>query len=428
MLPWTSHLPTLPVLHANDETSPTCLSDLPHGPGAVRNLLRHYFGCIEIHQRDGFLDVATNNQFWEAKTDIEFENIRTSSGITQEEDVLRLVREEAEKRVKKAIYSLAVNIEAEYRRIRVLRAALREQSTPFQDSTTPTHNLVTCVETSRQLWRESTEYTNNIRGVRRWRMEKGLYVDPPFATARIEDELECGRANIQEIVHELRGYAPVDDATAKYDLEQDVSIYMVQYTRDRHRGSFVDPDMRYRPLIPFEETSDDFRFKGKFPNQRVSLGLLLGATNDDEHIGWSDNLSKTACDRKDPTRVRYIHIPANNMEVSTLHSPTQSNNADAPQWVEVRLLCRNPELNAGLTLPQDVIARYYDEKNPKLGVHHPGTPVRTKTEMLLRPELWRGQQHGSKSNAVHARYMRPLCERVSSGKPFISKPNLHGDY
>lgn len=40
--------------------------------------------------------------------------------------------------------------------------------------------------------------------------------------------------------------------------------------------------------------------------------------------------------------------------------------------------------------------------------------------MLLRPQFWRGQQHGARSGVVHARHMRPLCERVSSGEHLLN--------
>jgi len=45
-------------------------------------------------------------------------------------------------------------------------------------------------------------------------------------------------------------------------------------------------------------------------------------------------------------------------------------------------------------------------------------PVGTHTETLLKPQLWRGQQNGfgPRNGAVHARHMRPMCERASSCK------------
>ncbi len=67
-------------------------------------------------------------------------------------------------------------------------------------------------------------------------------------------------------------------------------------------------------------------------------------------------------------------------------------------------------------LKQQAIAAYYDEDQPDLRNTYREPPVRTRSHMLLRPQFWRGQQNGARSGVVHARHMRPLCERVSSGK------------
>lgn len=45
---------------------------------------------------------------------------------------------------------------------------------------------------------------------------------------------------------------------------------------------------------------------------------------------------------------------------------------------------------------------------------------RSKTQMLLSPEYWKGQQQGDKNSEVHARSMKPLCETISIGKDIIS--------
>ncbi len=38
---------------------------------------------------------------------------------------------------------------------------------------------------------------------------------------------------------------------------------------------------------------------------------------------------------------------------------------------------------------------------------------KTKTEMLLRPEYWQGQQNFDENSEVHARHMRPMCDTIS---------------
>jgi hypothetical protein len=63
-----------------------------------------------------------------------------------------------------------------------------------------------------------------------------------------------------------------------------------------------------------------------------------------------------------------------------------------------------------------VIARYYHEKRPDADdflTKHKTQRARTKTEMLLRPEYWQGQQNFDESSEVHARHMRPICDTIS---------------
>lgn len=68
-----------------------------------------------------------------------------------------------------------------------------------------------------------------------------------------------------------------------------------------------------------------------------------------------------------------------------------------------------------------MIAAYYRESNQRMKFDLDDTasvPVGTHTETLLKPQLWRGQQNGfgPRNGAVHARHMRPMCERASSCK------------
>ncbi|KAL2128341.1 hypothetical protein VTI74DRAFT_9302 [Chaetomium olivicolor] len=214
---------------------------------------------------------------------------------------------------------------------------------------------------------------------------------------------------VQHVVAKHRGQARTDDeAVAEYDLERDVNAYLIQYTRQnepkRTRGT--GPPTRLVPgpaspfgpitrtptsqsqtaargprLEPVDEELTDGRFKGRFPDQRMAIRFLLGDP-DTGFEGDSDAniLSKTKCDEKDKTRIRYFHIPANNMD-----------------WVE-----------------RTMTAYYGEKKRPDLGNNYRGSATRSHAKLLLRPEFWRGQQHGSRSGMVHARHMRTLCERVSS--------------
>ena len=70
-----------------------------------------------------------------------------------------------------------------------------------------------------------------------------------------------------------------------------------------------------------------------------------------------------------------------------------------------------------LNCSQRIIAGYYDDRAADLDKVHASKPIKKQTQMLLRPQFWRGQQHGTVGGSkVHARHMRPLCERISSSE------------
>ncbi|KAK1751124.1 hypothetical protein QBC47DRAFT_351969 [Echria macrotheca] len=345
---------------------PTCLSVNSHGPALVRDFLQHYLGCIQIKDRDGFLDRKRNKAFWDEQAEIELSKLMADNGITSKDEVSPEMRQKAEEQVESSIKSLAVSIEAQYKRTQVLRKALSRGSAD---------NLVACVDKSRGKWKASPEYTAGLEKVRRW---KGCASVAP--AGHHESDLEYGRRHVQDIVKGFRGDNAIEEKIADYDLERDVNAYLIQYTR---KPDAVDQanhlEAQHLPLRPIDEELDDDRFKGKFPDQRVSVSLLLETARSRDPHNERNILSKAVCDKKDPTRLRYIHIPSNNME-----------------WIET------------------AIAGYYNDGIPPLSPNHIQSPVKTKTRMLLRPEFWRGQQHGLRSGIVHARYMRPLCERVST--------------
>ncbi|EAQ83492.1 hypothetical protein CHGG_09896 [Chaetomium globosum CBS 148.51] len=117
-----------------------------------------------------------------------------------------------------------------------------------------------------------------------------------------------------------------------------------------------------------------------FPNQKISMADLLC---EDE---TRNPIMKPAQDGA----VRYFHLPANNMA-----------------WVE------------------EVIARYYHEKRPEAGglFHQYGSRgPESKTERVLQPGYWRGQQNFDADSEVHARHMRPFCSGISVDS-VSSEPN-----
>jgi hypothetical protein len=384
------------------DADPTCLSDRPHHPDGDQDcLFNHYMGCLEFAQRPDFLDI--DNQFWAQQVDDEITRLSLERRTADRESL----RPEAEVAVQKEIQALGVSLEAQYKRTEVLRRALsRETPSTAWDPDEPGDNapepksLVGYIQSSRQRWRESSEYRCGMERVREWRRRRGLPLSPLDLDETRESTKEAGRAQVQEIVRNLRGQEFTEEKTAGYDLERDVDAHLIQYTRLNSPDRFnaepgrtpFDLKMRHLPVHSYEEHLEDVRFKGRFPDQRLSVDWLLRSShsgpesyqhNLPKRPGHSimdrNILSKIKCDEKDPTRMRYLHIPANNME-----------------WVE------------------SAIAGYYGDEHPALRSSYTGFSHATKTQMLLRPQFWRGQLRDTRSGTVHGRYIRPLCERLSS--------------
>ncbi|KAM7210680.1 hypothetical protein V8F06_013941 [Rhypophila decipiens] len=375
-------------VHSQELEATGCLSDQKHGPKDIKDHLQHYFGCLEIADRCSFLAreipdgpvSATDpgpkkmpNPIWEHEAKFERELLQADgvAGATLEQKVA----EQLDKR----IGSLAVAIEAQYKRTQILRQALLDTPNPRtpQDQTPnarpspDTHgHLVHNVINSYDNWRNSEVCQEGLKKVRTFRVNQGkalvLSSGEEMPRMNREVQFEPERERVREVVKKYR--KNFEDETAPYELERDVNAYLIQYTTSKPESG---------TLEPVEEAPTDVRFKGRFPNQRVSMSELLKSAEDKK----KSILSKSLAEKNDPNRIRYFHIPSNNM-----------------YWVE------------------RVIAGYYDDtdKSPDLGGGSGDFASRTKTNMLLRPHLWRGQQNGARSGVVHARYMRPLCERVSS--------------
>lgn len=122
----------------------------------------------------------------------------------------------------------------------------------------------------------------------------------------------------------------------------------------------------FKKSEPFTDT----HYPDQFPDQRIALQDLLY----NKDIATNPLIQKCEDDE-----IRYFHLPSNNME-----------------WIE------------------EAMARYYHEDRPGYDglFRRPKDP--SKTYMLLRPEFWRGQQHGGRHDAIHARHMRPRCDIIST--------------
>ncbi|KAK1980531.1 hypothetical protein LZ30DRAFT_782683 [Colletotrichum cereale] len=155
-------------------------------------------------------------------------------------------------------------------------------------------------------------------------------------------------------------YAAKEDENTPYELERDTNGYIIQWEfYETGTGS-------ENYLKPVNESATDYRSNGWFPDQRTTLQNLKKG---------SDVILYRKRHPKGP-RVRYVRIPPNNMK-----------------WVE------------------EAIARYFHEESPT----RRSPQVKTHSQMVLRPEYWRGQQHGGRWTTV--RRMRAICEGISSNNP-----------
>ena len=152
------------------------------------------------------------------------------------------------------------------------------------------------------------------------------------ALARKQRTKKNGPKKTQDTSHgsDEGATANTDDNYGEYELEKDVNAYLIQFKikqeadkNSRHPETFLEQH---------EEPLTDGRFKGTFPDQRMSVSLLLssdvseasktkagniheGKSRDGEQIE-RNILSRNQCKTQDGSqKIRYFHIPSNNMEV-----------------------------------------------------------------------------------------------------------------
>ncbi|KAI8226735.1 hypothetical protein K4K54_003586 [Colletotrichum sp. SAR 10_86] len=377
------------------DTTPTCLSAEPHGPEVIRDILAHYFGCIEIHERPNFLSRSGNKSYWDKEVQLEIQKLNQQDG---NDETKQDFRDRAEENVKKKIRSHAISIEAQYKRTDTLRRALEGVKCPHERDGGHSEdcNLVKCLAASFDKWRGDKTTKKGIRDIREWKRTNNRPTDTFTPDPRTVD---LGRCEVLDLIgsNENTGETS-DDEAKKYDLERDINGYIMEWdicnperkgtegndpgqlsastsfnrpspglrrqstpaisrttteqlTEDiqpqrefDQREEFRRPSLGvpkdsymshasksfYKSLSADErylkptDRKDDYRFKGKFPDQRLSLRFLLG-----KNFGKPESNSAEEADEGEesgdesivlnknghPDRVRYIHIPHNNMAV-----------------------------------------------------------------------------------------------------------------
>ncbi|KAK4163999.1 hypothetical protein QBC43DRAFT_318533 [Cladorrhinum sp. PSN259] len=389
-------------MSAMDQSRTSCLSALPHGPESIRDHVLHYFGCIKIADRPAYF--LPENPLWRYEHDVELTILRSSPDFTALSDEEMTV--EARQRVQRKQRSVAIDIDARYTIIAKIRRSLQRDrdsnGSDFQNYDNVISgnddNVISRVEEIGRLWRVDDEYLDGIQITKSWRSGK-----PPGQRFRERHTDSASRSDIlvdpgwekcREFIRSFREVAATGPQQDKemlldqdpYNLEDDVQISLIQYTEGHGGGNILEsPSMAmqaYRsmiqdPLIPFEENleSDDLPFRGIFPNQSFSLKLIL-----DGNLG----LSGLVYDEWGKRRIRYFHLPYNNMNlVESMIGSYYSNNSP---------------------FPSDLRGSNVTSRSSR---------SRTEIELLLQPGLWR-EQHGGQQEFNRNRHLPSICERVST--------------
>ncbi|KFA54065.1 hypothetical protein S40293_05549 [Stachybotrys chartarum IBT 40293] len=207
------------------------------------------------------------------------------------------------------------------------------------------------------------------------------------------------RANIKKVADWSAHWFPRRANARHHDPNSDRQVREGkpdEYIPDKDFNAYFIEFSGTRGLTDESKRDDGSRvYKGKFPNQKISVDDLL-------HDANVNPLRKQTPAKGQPKKIRYFHLPANNMK-----------------WVE------------------EAIARYYDEENPQYDTRYRKNQTHTPASMLLRRDFWRGQEQGRGSPIIHTRHLRPLCEPVSSDPDKVESrprnivlfmPYLHWDF
>lgn len=358
----------------------SCLSVLPHDLRDARDLRCHFFGCLGIKKRVEVLNNA-DHPIWERAERLENEDTELhvrnpkskSPGLNQMDDD----GDQLDMR-----YITALNLQAELKRIKVLRKtpALRSlvrelgdtidewreenqsnikmvherrtdtqkwdyiatptptprnarrsssqaltgpsrasRSRPSRQTTTPVDPEVSRKELKKNL----EEFSQTLKDIIRLKRNKNTKREP-------NDDPEAGEGSEASEESELDSEPDTDsDQPVVYDLRRDIKARLIKVKRpdasDPDASSFMANIMG-----PLEENVANKIFKGSFPDQQVSVYHLLNGKfrrhkrhMDVDAAGKSPTVSRARlnelkAEKACPSELRYYHIPANNMSVSLI--------------------------------------------------------------------------------------------------------------
>ncbi|TGJ78241.1 hypothetical protein E0Z10_g10521 [Xylaria hypoxylon] len=307
-----------------NNSATSCLSAEPHND-AIKDPLIHYFGCMQFCDRDKLLNPKDKIWIDEETHQTKFETARNTP------------KAEIDTKVKEKVDAIRErwgnNFDNELRRIESLRKTLAADDAD--------KHLVQEVNECRGRWQNCSACRKGIAKTQK----------PP---------------KLNDVGAENDAAVNPDSSKNGYELEKDVSVGIIQFEEGEPFNENCDL---------FNETCDSFNNKkgliwGKFPDQKTSVhSLLCEGNNPDRNLLHKDRI------RNNPGRIRYFHIPSNNMI-----------------WAE------------------EAISKYFGEDRPDFASFRRqlGRGDQTRSSIILQDRYWRGQLHGDEKGPSHAKYMSPM--------------------
>lgn len=332
---YTAARESLEKLLSTNDLQSSCLSVEPHDLKDIRDLRCHFFGCLGINRRLQVLGNARDPIWAEAEAlegkdtePIQKNNSKTPPVGSKDPDEYQPGMR----------YVTALSLQAELKRISVLRR------------TPALRGLVREVQRSLVAWRH--ENKKNISNVEKLRIDTTHFRQtlPPTTpgTTRQQEGRGAEAASAKEpgpqlsrerrrntnltqgsltehddfsrmlktIVDDERKKnnedPPEDDPMTSYELKRDIKAQLILLERPTTSvmGNVMEPD--------WEDVGDEI-FKGRFPDQQVSMFHLLNGVLKGGQLNRGKlerTLKRNREDELCPRKLRYYHIPVNNMQVS----------------------------------------------------------------------------------------------------------------
>lgn len=304
----------------------TCLSTEPHEQ-AVKDPVQHYFGCIEICQRPDFF--KESNRVWVNEREIERKKLGMAMDNAQRPLSTDEINAKLDETMKKRMINVAIAIEARYKRTEVMRRAIMK---PPSSGGQP--GLVANVQRSRHKWMTSEKFEDGIPTVRKWRkgpQGKHRPIDEvKVGEHTVSDRIQTGREEVQRFIEQHginndRNFAPGD---LEYSIERDVYAHLIEFIVQEEQiqaSPGTDSSSTIRQFLkPANDELTDVGVRGTFPDQRISMNRLLNNGRDlkNEQCNPKGDWNILRRDRNEdlaePRRIRYLHVPSNNMAVRVL--------------------------------------------------------------------------------------------------------------